>query len=238
MMMDDYLAEPHTIQETLRQFERKYGQTWEEFSRELHNSPDEDFEREDDYIEWTAYTKIANNSNVRNSTNSLIIFEAALDELDPFIDLLDETGAWLWDKGVKQWEVDRHRQGQDELQARIKQGYLILATKNGRLAGGCILSDMSMPVWKEIPDDAMYISSLAVARFAAGQDVGGKILAFCTNIVRRQKHTRLRLDCWEGNTFLKTYYRDRGFQQLMAVPENDYFCRLFEKTIKPPILNP
>ncbi len=62
--------EPHTRQEVLRHFERKYGQTWEEFSQELHNSPDEDFERWDDYIEWLAYIKIPDDLNTRSSTFS------------------------------------------------------------------------------------------------------------------------------------------------------------------------
>ncbi len=163
----------------------------------------------------------------------IIVSEALVGELDPFIELLDEIGAWLWDKGVKQWAAGSHRQRRDALRERVERGYLILARENGRLAGGCILSTIPVPVWKTAVDEALYISSLAVARSVAGQDVGGKILAFCADIARRQKQTRLRLDCWEGNSFLKRYYREQGFTELTAVAEHDYFCRLYEKTLAP-----
>ncbi len=164
-------------------------------------------------------------------SKELIIYEAAPDELDPFINLLDEIGVWLWSKGIEQWSAGIHRRRRDELRERVAQGYLILAMENGRLAGGCILSNIPVSNWKGATDDAMYICSLAVARFAAGQDVGREILAFCTDILRREKRAYLRLDCWDGNDFLKGYYQRRGFEELTAVAEQDYFCRLFEKEI-------
>ncbi|MCB9419734.1 MAG: hypothetical protein H6667_08015 [Ardenticatenaceae bacterium] len=59
-LMIEYLAASHAVNEKLRLFERKYAQTWEAFSQELTASSDEDFTRWDDYIEWKAYIKTAN----------------------------------------------------------------------------------------------------------------------------------------------------------------------------------
>ena len=41
----------------------------------------------------------------------------------------------------------------------------------------------------------------------------------------------IRLDCWDGNEFLKSYYQGEGFRMLEAVQEDDYFVRLYEKDV-------
>jgi hypothetical protein len=47
-------------------------------------------------------------------------------------------------------------------------------------------------------------------------------------LLRRGK-TRLRLDCWDGNEFLKIYYREQGFRDMGRAQEGDYWVRLFER---------
>ena len=58
-MLADYLANLHAVNQKLQLFERKYQQTWEEFSEEMAETSKEDFERWDDFIEWKAYVKTA-----------------------------------------------------------------------------------------------------------------------------------------------------------------------------------
>jgi hypothetical protein len=58
-LMAEYLATSHAINEKIRLFERKYAQTWDEFSKEIKVAPDEDFSQWDDYIEWKSYVKMA-----------------------------------------------------------------------------------------------------------------------------------------------------------------------------------
>lgn len=58
-LMAEYLANAYTANEKIRLFEQKYGQTWDEFSEEINNTSDEDFARWDDYIEWKACVKTA-----------------------------------------------------------------------------------------------------------------------------------------------------------------------------------
>jgi GNAT superfamily N-acetyltransferase len=74
----------------------------------------------------------------------------------------------------------------------------------------------------------MYLCALAVARFAAGQGLGARIVEACARAARERGKSLLRLDCWDGNEFLKSFYRRLGFRMLEAVPEGDYFIRLFE----------
>ncbi len=58
-LIAEYLANVYAVNEKIRLFEQKYGQTWDEFSGEVLAASDEDFTRWDDYIEWKACVKTA-----------------------------------------------------------------------------------------------------------------------------------------------------------------------------------
>ena len=57
----EYMATAHTVNEKIRLFEQKYAQPWETFAQSIQTASEEDFEQWDDYIEWQAYTKMAQN---------------------------------------------------------------------------------------------------------------------------------------------------------------------------------
>ncbi len=161
----------------------------------------------------------------------MIIYQADESRLDAYIDLLEEAAGWLWAKGVRQWRPGEHRAARSDLLAQLQRGCLILAEMDGKLAGGCLMTEIAPACWPDTPEDACYLSGLVVARWAAGQDLGGRILDEATEAARRRGLARLRLDCWDGNDFLKGYYRARGFKDLGRVQEEDYWVRLFERAL-------
>ncbi len=158
------------------------------------------------------------------------IIESTGQSLDDFILLLEQVGAWLWEKGVKQWAPGNFRNNRKRLAYFVENGCLILAYYDRDLAGGCILSEIN-PGWPESSNNAMYLNSLAVARFAAGQKLGMHIINACAKEVCKRGKSTIRLDCWDGNSFLKSYYQREGFKMLEAIPVNDYLVRLFEKDV-------
>lgn len=158
------------------------------------------------------------------------IVESTEQSLDSFIVLLEQVGAWLWEKGVKQWAPGSFENNRPKLAHFVENGCLILAYQNDKLAGGCILSEIN-PGWPDSSDQAMYLNSLVVARFAAGQGLGAQIISACSPVVRERGKSVIRLDCWDGNTFLKSYYQRQGFNMLQTIPEDDYTVRLFEKSV-------
>lgn len=169
------------------------------------------------------------------------IVESTEQSLERFIDLLEQVGAWFWQKGIKQWVPGTFRNNRHRLVHFVRNGCLLLVYQNTELAGGCILSEIN-PGWptsfaEDSANEAMYLNSLVVARFVAGQGLGTRIIDACTKMVCERGKCVLRLDCWEGNTFLKSYYRQHGFKMLATIPENDYYVRLFEKNIYSPQLH-
>jgi len=58
-LLMDYQATLYNVKEKLRFFELKYNQTWNVFEQEIKKSRQEDFSKWDDYIEWKAYLKTA-----------------------------------------------------------------------------------------------------------------------------------------------------------------------------------
>ena len=166
--------------------------------------------------------------------SSVRIREATASELDVYIDLLEDAAAWLWGKGIHQWRPGEHRAARSELLAQLQRGCLILAEMDGRLAGGCLLTEIAPACWPDAPADACYLSGLVVARWAAGQDLGGRILDATGDVVRSRGKARVRLDCWDGNEFLKGYYRARGFTDMGRAREHDYWVRLFQRVISLP----
>lgn len=63
------------------------------------------------------------------------------------------------------------------------------------------------------------------------QENEGIIIAAYVEAARNRQKSFIRLDCWEGNDFLKSYYQREGFTMLEAISAGDYFVRLFEKQV-------
>ncbi len=159
------------------------------------------------------------------------IVTATAKDLPPFVTLLDEVGAWLWDKGFKQWAPGSHREQREELKHLVENGCLVLAYQEDILAGGCILTTIASDLWAMKPSNAIYLNSMAVARFAAGSGLSTDILAYADYVAQKRGQACIRLDCWDGNDFLKAFYLRHGYAMLEAVQEDEAQIRLFEKMI-------
>jgi ribosomal protein S18 acetylase RimI-like enzyme len=162
------------------------------------------------------------------------IGHGAIDDLDDFIEILEEVGSWLWQRGIHQWEPGSNRAQRPLLERLVRSGSLITARSSGRLVGGAIITPQPTDEWARLPGSgAIYLHKLAVSRVDSGQALGRRVLDFCELAAQRDGATRMRLDCWDGNAALRGYYRSAGYSELDAVESHGSLVRLFEKSLSP-----
>lgn len=65
LMLFEAYAEKHQAEEKIRLYHQKYSRSFDAFEDHIQNAAEENFENFDDYIEWKAYRKIADEINSR-----------------------------------------------------------------------------------------------------------------------------------------------------------------------------
>jgi ribosomal protein S18 acetylase RimI-like enzyme len=77
-------------------------------------------------------------------------------------------------------------------------------------------------VWRDVPEDAGYVHSLAIRRAYAGRGLGKTLLEWAERLATAGKRY-LRLDCGAENLPLRAYYERLGFQHRGDLAEGDGF---------------
>ncbi len=157
-------------------------------------------------------------------------------ELEPFVDLLEEAGRWLWERGIRQWEPGSHRAQRSRLARDIERGAVRLARIGPKLAAGVILDWQRGPLWDGFDGhgferEAGYVYKLVVARSCAGRGVGAALLRHCEDETRLAGRLFVRLDCWSGNARLRAYYEDAGYTAKGEAEEHGAVVSLYEKRV-------
>jgi GNAT superfamily N-acetyltransferase len=144
---------------------------------------------------------------------TLQIVPAQADDLDRYIELLEEVAEWLSQRGVEQWRPGSFRQSALFYTGSIRQGEVQLAFSGDDLVGTLRLLLHEPIVWPDIAaEDAVYVYSLAVRRRWANQQVGRRLLEWAGHRASELGRSYVRLDCMADNAFLRSYYAQAGFQ--------------------------
>ncbi len=137
---------------------------------------------------------------------------AAADEVDAFIDLLEDAAQWMRDRGIEQWQPGSMRAQRQAFVRAQESGGLFLAVDSGQIAGGVILTAQPDPIWVDRPEAAaLYLSKLVVARARTSEGLGARIIDDVERIARERGVRWLRLDCVASNEPLARYYQRRGY---------------------------
>ena len=154
------------------------------------------------------------------------------EQLDEFVELLEQAGAWLWHRGIAQWPPGSSRPQLPLLRAMVDAGALVLARDGTRLVGGCIPTILDTAEWQDGTASAATLHKLVVARPYAGQQLGRQLVRCAGAWARERGLSALRLDCWDENQALRRFYRDLGFAELHAVESHGTTVRLFEERLR------
>jgi GNAT superfamily N-acetyltransferase len=153
------------------------------------------------------------------SAGPLTIRRAGPGDVPAVLDLLDESVAWLRDRGLQQWLLWPSER--DTVAPAVDRGEVWLArTGAGDVAGTVTLAagGSGAALWGEGDRQAaMYLSRLAVRRALAGRGLGARILDWALLRAGRHGGSVLRVAAWPGNPRLHEYLRGRGLRELWTV---------------------
>lgn len=142
----------------------------------------------------------------------LRVVTAARDDLERYIDLLEELADWLETRGIRQWPRGRVRQSPAYFAESIAREEVQLAFVGDELAGTLRVLMSDPIVWPEFTvGDAVYVYNLGVRRAWAGQGLGNRLLEWTDQRAASLGRRFVRLDCMPHNVFLREYYEQRGF---------------------------
>jgi GNAT superfamily N-acetyltransferase len=169
------------------------------------------------------------------------------------LDLAEEARQWLRGKDTDQWAVPWGGTGgpQRRVAKDIAAEHVWLLWDGG-VSVATITIDTAQPVddagnsiWpaQRLNESALYVHRVIVRRSYAGQDLGGALLDWASEIAARTVETQLiRIDVWTDNLALHDYYLRQGFEFAELRSEDDlpgYPCRaLFERRSSPLPRNP
>ena len=138
-----------------------------------------------------------------------VIRRALAEDAAAVVALMDEAATWLAGTGTTTW-----RPGQVD-EARVlgwmRTGRVYVAEVGTQVVGTVRVSWDDVPIWGARPPEAGYVHSLVVARSAAGQSEGHRLLQHAEVVVGRSGRPLVRLDHVAGNPRLEQYYTDAGY---------------------------
>ncbi|KAI1317466.1 hypothetical protein EDD11_008403 [Mortierella claussenii] len=180
--------------------------------------------------------------------DDFLIRNTRLDEVDTFIEILEETAVWLKANNIIQWPPGMFRNPESRLQLldaiaahqcfmivdRCSPGDDLDKECHEQIAGLFVLNyedRFDEILWKDSVDDwkdALYLHRLVLKKPYQGMGLTPRIIEFAVRKVKEAGRHFLRLDCLMGNTSLRRFYRERcqgqnkgGMRELSAVWNSD-----------------
>lgn len=151
--------------------------------------------------------------------------------IDSIYELFIKRIEWMDRVGIKQWNVtnyiDAYPKEYYKMQIKEKQLYVIIG--NDEIVGAIVLLEND-----ERWDDSDKCSAYYLHNFVTDtkiKGIGKKILKFVEELARKNKKSKLRLDCSEDNDFLNNYYENAGYILVGRCTEGLYKGNKREKNL-------
>lgn len=137
---------------------------------------------------------------------------AVAKDADSLFTLREQAARWLQARDIRQWvpgEVSPATFG-----AQVAAGEWFVDRWNEGIRAALRFCWSDPDTWGMRPPDAGYVHGLMVDRDHAGEGLGGQLLDWAEYRTIEAGRRLLRLDCVEGNQWLRRYYGDRGFHEV------------------------
>jgi GNAT superfamily N-acetyltransferase len=153
-------------------------------------------------------------------------------ELHAVYGLIEESSAWLRDKGLAQWNPVYPF---ERFSREVEQGHVWYWTSRmGPTATVTLLEQRPNYYPDEIWNDdvaAWYVCRFAVTRKLLGTNVGSRLLLELEHAAAIAGRRALRLDVTASNSFLERYYATRGFRRIAVADVRSERSVFLEKTV-------
>ncbi|WP_139190990.1 GNAT family N-acetyltransferase [Actinokineospora iranica] len=149
-----------------------------------------------------------------------------MDELPVVLGLLDEAAKWLNARKIDQWPSSFTGDATwriDRIRRYVNEGrtFLAIDRASDESIATFTITELADPEyahgWPDGPENALYLFRMAVARAAAGNDIGGQIIQWASNEAAQRGKKWLRIDVHRLNPALQSYYEEKGFVKVAEV---------------------
>ncbi|UYZ23822.1 GNAT family N-acetyltransferase [Mesobacillus jeotgali] len=144
---------------------------------------------------------------------------AILEDVKEILTILNAASLALLDKGINQWP---YPWDEDTLLEQL--GFLHVGTVAGKVIATFGIKDLKG--W-HVGKSGKYLYQIAIQPEYQGKGYGSVITGWACEYARRLVE-ELYLDCWAGNTKLKDFYSENGFEFVGDFPEEDYYISVFK----------
>jgi len=156
--------------------------------------------------------------------------QAAPEQADVAICLLEKRVAWMEEKGIRQWTLKGYLRvfPKSYFQEMARQGCLYLSCNQAGDPVGVIVFQDSDPHW-EHDGMALYAHNLITDPAAPG--AGEELLRFGEELAATRGKRYVRLDCVPHNEKLNAYYENHGYILVGTIDEVGYKGNKRQKTV-------
>jgi len=149
---------------------------------------------------------------------------ANYEDVDTIVQILNKVTLYLHNKGINQWVFPWTK---DMIENDVKEGLVYLLKVDGSPIGTFSIKDTNDINIDIVYPNNKYLYRVAILREYQGKGLGAEMVRFALDYSRKLNKS-LYLDCWAGNSKLKSFYKSLGFDLLEEVPEEDYFISVFK----------
>jgi RimJ/RimL family protein N-acetyltransferase len=143
---------------------------------------------------------------------------AKQEDVKRILSILNAASLALLNIGVNQWSYPWDAQALEE-----QLGFLHVGTMAGDVIATFGIKNLND--W-HVGKNGKYLYQIAIHPEYQGKGYGSEITSWACQYAR-EIGEQLYLDCWAGNTKLKAFYSENGFEYVGDFPEEDYYISVF-----------
>lgn len=163
----------------------------------------------EEFFRHERYRTLVGIKRITRRSCPLDLEPATIGDIGRLVALRDEAARWMLDCGIEQWRPGEFTA--ERMRSWVEAGAVHVLRERHQLAG-CVAVLWDDPdVWGTSDTPAGYIHLLIVREERRGRGLGGQLLGWAEQHIRRSGRAVARLDAVRSNQALHRWYEQRGY---------------------------